>query len=83
MYITGQYKMIYNKSKSTETINFTTQLLTYICTMCLFLQISATMEKFEGMFEDLDVNTQVKLKSFVLSVLYFYFSTVMYIQGAI
>lgn len=25
-----------------------------------FFQISATMQKFEGMFEDLDVNTQVE-----------------------
>ena len=39
-----------------------------------FFQISATMQKFEGMFEDLDVNTQVEcaVNSIIFYLLFIY-----------
>ena len=42
--------------------------------LCLLQQISATMQKFEGMFEDLDVNTQVMSKSTSIYLLLFIFN---------
>ena len=42
----------------TQQANFK-QHFAQIQSLCLLQQISATMQKFEGMFEDLDVNTQV------------------------
>ena len=63
----GRLREVVAKGGSTVgTCNFE-RYFSEIQLLWLLQQISATMQKFEGMFEDLDVNTQVMSRSTYLS----------------